>query len=135
MQRVVVDVVDDAADMIGVPKHLLRRHRCRVHPIDDRVAVRPVLGDGHEDVTAVVVDAPGVIDRAFTDQEIADELAQGIIISLEQVENYPKQSAREDDPVKQWRNRNRRIADAEEKVLDKWMPADLMDIARRNANS
>ena len=61
-----------------------------------------------------------------------DELAQGIIISLEQVENYPKQSAREDDPVKQWRNRNRRIADAEEKVLDKWMPADLMDIARRN---
>ena len=61
-----------------------------------------------------------------------DELAQGIIISLEQVENYPKQSAREDDPVNQWRNRNRRIADAEEKVLDKWMPADLMDIARRN---
>ena len=61
-----------------------------------------------------------------------DELAQGIIISMEQVENYPKQSAREDDPVKQWRNRNRRIADAEEKVLDKWMPADLMDIARRN---
>jgi len=61
-----------------------------------------------------------------------DELALGIIISLEQVENYPKQSAREDDPVKQWRNRTSRIADAEEKVLDKWMPADLMDVARRN---
>ena len=62
-----------------------------------------------------------------------NELAQGIIISLEQVENYPKESRREDDPVKQWRDRNRRIADAEEKAIDKWMPADLMDIARRSA--
>src|SRR5690349_15440838 len=61
-----------------------------------------------------------------------NEIAQGIIISLEQVENYPKESGREDDPIKQWRDRNRRIADAEEKVVDKWMPADLMDIARRN---
>ena len=64
-----------------------------------------------------------------------NELAHGIIISLEQVENYPKQSAREDDPVKEWRDRNRRIADAEEKVIDKWMPKDLMDIARRNAGA
>jgi len=61
-----------------------------------------------------------------------EELAVGIIISLEQVENYPKESGREDDPEKQWRNRTSRIADAEEKVLDKWMPADLMNIARRN---
>jgi hypothetical protein len=64
-----------------------------------------------------------------------DEVAQGIIISLEQVENYPKQSGREDDPAKQWRDRNRRIADAEEKVLDKWMPADLMDVAKRAAKN
>lgn len=61
------------------------------------------------------------------------ELAHGIIISLEQVENYPKQSAREDDPIKEWRNRTTRIAEAEEKVLDKWMPKDLMEVARRNA--
>jgi len=64
-----------------------------------------------------------------------NELAHGIVISLEQVENYPKQSGREDDPTKDWRNRTTRIADAEEKVIDKWMPADLMDIARRNAGS
>ena len=64
-----------------------------------------------------------------------NELAHGIIISIEQVENYPKQSAREDDPVKEWRDRNRRIADAEEKVIDKWMPADLMDIARKAAKN
>src|SRR4051794_33891315 len=61
-----------------------------------------------------------------------EELAVGIVISLEQVENYPKQSGREDDPTKDWRNRNSRIADAEEKVLDKWMPKDLMDIAKRS---
>ena len=61
-----------------------------------------------------------------------DELAVGIIISLEQVENYPIQSGREDDPSKDWRNRTSRIADAEEKALEKWMPTDLMDVARRN---
>lgn len=64
-----------------------------------------------------------------------DEVAHGIIISLEQVENYPKQSGREDDPTKDWRNRNSRIAAAEEKVVDKWMPADLMEVARRAAKN
>lgn len=61
-----------------------------------------------------------------------NDVALGIIISLEQVENYPKQSGREDDPTKNWRNRETRIADAEEKVLEKWMPEDLMNLAKRN---
>ena len=61
-----------------------------------------------------------------------NDVAQGIIISLEQVENYPKQSGREDDPAKEWRNRTKRIAGAEEKVLEEWMPADLMAMAKRN---
>jgi hypothetical protein len=61
-----------------------------------------------------------------------NDIALGIVISLEQVENYPKQSGREDDPSKDWRNRTRRIAGAEEKVVDKWLPADLMAMARRN---
>ena len=61
-----------------------------------------------------------------------NEIADGIIISLEQVENYPKQSGREDDPQKEWRNRGKRIAGAEEKVLEEWMPADLMAMAKRN---
>src|SRR4051812_38127577 len=30
-----------------------------------------------------------------------NEIAHGIIISLEQVENYPKESGREDDPAKE----------------------------------
>lgn len=61
-----------------------------------------------------------------------NDIAQGIIISLEQVENYPKQSGREDDPTKDWRNRSTRIAGTEEKVLEEWMPADLMAMAKRN---
>jgi len=61
-----------------------------------------------------------------------NDVAQGIIISLEQVENYPKQSGREDDPSKDWRTRGARIAAEEEKVLTEWMPADLMAMAKRN---
>lgn len=61
-----------------------------------------------------------------------NDLAQGIIISLEQVENFPKESGREDDPAKEWRNRQSRIAEAEEKVLGKWMPDELMAMAKRN---
>jgi len=60
------------------------------------------------------------------------EIAQGIIISLEQVENYPKESGREDDPQKEWRNRDKGIAEAEKKNLDKWMPDELMNMARKN---
>ena len=61
-----------------------------------------------------------------------DDVAQGILISLEQVENYPIQSGREDDPAKEWRNRSRRIAGAEDKVMEEWLPADLMSMAQRN---
>src|ERR1044072_2675579 len=60
-----------------------------------------------------------------------NEVVHGIIISLEQVENYPKQSGREDDPDKDWRNRDKGIADAEAKNLSKWLPEDLMKEAQR----
>lgn len=61
-----------------------------------------------------------------------NDIAQGIIISLEQVENYPKQSGREDDPAKEWRNRGKSIAEPENKVLEKWMPEELMAMAKRS---
>jgi len=64
-----------------------------------------------------------------------NDIAQGIIISLEQVENYPKESGREDDPEKEWRNRNKNIAGAEEKVTAKWMPEELMAMAQRNVKN
>ncbi len=60
------------------------------------------------------------------------EIAHGIIICLEQVENYPKESGREDDPDKNWRDRNKGIAEAEKKNMDKWMPEELMALAQRN---
>ena len=63
------------------------------------------------------------------------EVAHGIIISLEQVENYPKQSGREDDPQKEWRNRHRGIEEAEAKNLEKWMPEELLAMARKNMKS
>lgn len=62
-----------------------------------------------------------------------NDVAHGIIISLEQVENYPKQSGREDDPAKDWRNRGTRITEAEDVMLDKWMPEELLATAKRNA--
>ena len=61
-----------------------------------------------------------------------NDVVHGIIISLEQVENYPKQSGREDDPAKEWRNRGKSIAEAEDKVMEKWMPEELMAMAKRN---
>lgn len=62
-----------------------------------------------------------------------NEVALGIIISLEQVENYPKESGREDAPEKEWRNRIKGIEEADAKNLSKWMPEDLMNIAKRSA--
>jgi len=64
-----------------------------------------------------------------------NDIAQGIVISLEQIENYPKESGREDDPAKEWRNRNKGIAGAEDKVREKWMPEELMSMAGRNVKT
>ncbi len=61
------------------------------------------------------------------------EVAHGIMISLEQVENYPKMSGREDDPSKDWRNRQKGIEEANQKNMSKWMPEDLMNMAKRSA--
>ena len=62
-----------------------------------------------------------------------NEVAHGIIISLEQVENYPKESGREDDPEKEWRNRDKGISSENKKNFDKWLPEDLMNIAKKSA--
>lgn len=61
------------------------------------------------------------------------EIALGIIISLEQVENYPKESGREDAPEKEWRNRTKGIEESDAKNLSKWLPEDLMNVAKRSA--
>jgi hypothetical protein len=61
-----------------------------------------------------------------------NEVAHGIIICLEQVENYATDSGREDAPEKEWRNRDKRIAEAEKQNYDKWMPEELMDLAKKS---
>jgi hypothetical protein len=63
-----------------------------------------------------------------------NDVASGIVISLEQVENYPKESLREDDPSKEWRNRAKGIAAEEEKVLKEWLPDDLMAMAKKSVS-
>ena len=63
-----------------------------------------------------------------------NEIVHGIIISLEQVENYPKASGREDAPEKEWRNRDKRISSENKKNYDKWLPEDLMNIAKKSSN-
>ena len=63
------------------------------------------------------------------------EVAHGIIISLEQVENYPKESGREDDPEKNWRNRDKGIKEITSKSVGKWMPEDLMNLAQKNVKN
>ncbi len=61
-----------------------------------------------------------------------NEIAHGIIISLEQVENFPKNTGREDAPEREWHDRNKGIAEAEKKNMDKWMPEELMAMAQKN---
>jgi hypothetical protein len=75
-----------------------------------------------------------VILRGIQNDDWKD-VAHGIIISLEQVENYPKESGREDDPAKEWRNRGKTIAEAEEKNLSRWMPEELMAMAKRSVKN
>lgn len=62
-----------------------------------------------------------------------NEIAHGIIISLEQVENYPKESGREDAPEKEWRNRNKGIEEFANQSVSKWLPDDLLNIAKKSA--
>lgn len=57
------------------------------------------------------------------------ELAQGVVICLEQIENYQLQSGAEQS--KPWHDRSRGIHEQTEKSLGKWLPEDLMRIAEK----
>ena len=83
MEGIVVGVVDDAADMVLEAEHLRRLHRLRIDPVDDRLAVRAIFRDRHPDVSAVVVDAARMIDRALSQRQLADEIA--LHVDLEEV--------------------------------------------------
>jgi hypothetical protein len=63
------------------------------------------------------------------------EVAHGVIICLEQVENYEKEFGREDAPVKEWHNREKGITEITEKSVGKWMPEELMAMAQKNTKN
>ena len=60
------------------------------------------------------------------------EIINGIMLSLEQTDNYEKERGAEgsrDD----WHDRSRGIAEAEAKAVGKWMPEELMKLAEKSA--
>ena len=61
-----------------------------------------------------------------------NDIAQGIVLSLEQTENYERargpEGSRDD-----WHDRSKGIKGALEKGVGKWMPEELMKLAERNA--
>jgi hypothetical protein len=59
------------------------------------------------------------------------EIADGIILSLEQTENYERQRGPEGDRD-DWHDRTRGIEESTRKAVGKWMPEELMQLAERS---
>ncbi len=59
------------------------------------------------------------------------EIANGIILSLEQTENYENQRGPEGDRD-EWHDRSIGIEEPTKKALGKWLPEELMQLAERN---
>lgn len=63
-----------------------------------------------------------------------NEVARGIVLSLEQTENYERERGPEgtrDD----WHNRQLGINEATRKGVSKWMPEELIDLAERKVKN
>ena len=61
-----------------------------------------------------------------------NDIGQGIVLSLEQTENYERESGPEgnrDD----WHDRSKGIRGAVEKGIGKWMPEELIKLAEKNS--
>jgi hypothetical protein len=61
-------------------------------------------------------------------------IAQGIVLSLEQTENYERQRGPEGTHDK-WHDRSKGVAEATAKGVAKWMPEELMKLAERNVHN
>jgi len=59
------------------------------------------------------------------------EIAVGIVLSLEQTENYERARGPEGDRD-EWHNRNAGIDDVTAKAVGKWMPQELVDLMEKN---
>jgi hypothetical protein len=60
------------------------------------------------------------------------EIANGIVLSLEQTENYESQTGGE-GTKDAWHDRSAGVAAATAKGVDKWMPEELMKLAERSS--
>ncbi len=58
------------------------------------------------------------------------EIANGIVLSLEQTENYERQRGPEGDRDK-WHNRSIGIEEPTRKAVGKWMPEELMKLVKK----
>ena len=61
-----------------------------------------------------------------------NDIAQGIVLSLEQVENYERQRGPE-GTRDAWHDRTKGVAEATAKGVSKWMPEELMKLAERSS--
>ena len=66
-------------------------------------------------------------------QEDWPEVINGIVLSLEQTENYEQQRSGGDSNRDQWHDRTIGISQQTEKGVGKWMPEDLMRLAEGQA--
>jgi hypothetical protein len=57
-----------------------------------------------------------------------NEIAEGIVLSLEQTENYERERGPEGDRDK-WHDRSVGIEEPTQKAVSKWMPEELMKLA------
>lgn len=60
------------------------------------------------------------------------EIADGIILSLEQTQNYVKERGAEGSRDK-WHDRTTGIEESTKKAVGKWMPEELMSLAEKSA--
>jgi hypothetical protein len=73
-----------------------------------------------------------LVSRGIQSQDW-NEIANGIVLSLEQTENYESERGAEgtkDD----WHDRSKGITEATAKGVSKWMPEELMKLAEQSAN-
>jgi hypothetical protein len=61
-----------------------------------------------------------------------NDIASGIVLSLEQTENYERERGPEGSRDK-WHDRSAGIAEATSKSVGKWMPEELMNLAERSS--
>jgi hypothetical protein len=63
-----------------------------------------------------------------------NDIAQGIVLSLEQTENYERERGPEGSHDK-WHDRSRGISGATEKGVGKWMPEELIKLAEKTVQN